>query len=175
MRTIAVSLLLLCLGAPALADTQQTKSLFSSGGQLMTDATTTLNANIGDIIIGPSSSGTTQVWSGFWTSLTSWPVGVSEPENIPLTFYLHGSQPNPTRSSATIEFGLPRPERVELRIYDLSGRMVRQLVAGEHHAGVYRQAWDLRTDAGVRVPAGMYFSRFTSASFTALRKVVVLD
>ncbi|MBI4089925.1 MAG: T9SS type A sorting domain-containing protein [Candidatus Kerfeldbacteria bacterium] len=174
MRFIAV-LIALCIGSTAHSQVQQDKFLVSAGGQLMTDGTTTINANLGDVITGVSWTGTTEVQHGFWTSPENQVIGVDGPK-LTLVFYLSQAQPNPAGSSTVIEFGLPIEEQdVTLNVYDVSGRLVRQLVNGNLNAGVFRQTWDLRTDAGVRVRSGLYFSRFTTRTFTAVRRVVVLD
>ena len=52
--------------------------------------------------------------------------------------------------------------------------MVRELARGTRQPGIYNEAWNLRSDSCARVPAGIYFSRFESASFSAMRKVVIL-
>jgi len=167
-------LLLVCFGATAHASTIQRKTLVSSGGNYATAGIYSLNANLGDILVGPSSGGTTEVWHGFWGPLTSYAVGIVEPQ-VPLVHFIRHPMPNPSRGTTIIEFGLPVAETVSLQIYDLSGRMVRELARGEHRAGVDRKVWDLRTSTGDRVPAGVYFSRLTSGSFTAARKIVILD
>ena len=101
-------------------------------------------------------------------------VGVNPDPSEAVGFFLNRPQPNPARNATLIGFGLGRSDRVALRIYDISGRMVRELASGTRQPGIYDEAWNLRSDAGARVPAGIYFSRFESASFSAMRKVVVL-
>lgn len=172
---VATMLIALYIGSPALAQVQQDKSLVSTGGSLMTNGTTQLNANIGDVFTGVSWGGTTEVQHGFWTSPENQVIGVEGPQ-VTFVHFLAPAQPNPAQASTTIEFGLPVEEQaVTLNIYDVSGRLVRQLVSGNMHAGVFRQTWNLRTDASVRVRSGMYFSQLSTRTFTAVRKVVVLE
>ena len=46
-----------------------------------------------------------------------------------------------------------------VEIFDLSGRRVRELIAAPRAAGVYRQTWDGRDGAGVKVAPGLYLCR----------------
>ena len=175
MRTLAMLLLLGCLGATAEADVLQRKAVVSAGGSHATGGTYTLSANLGDILVGPSSDGATEIWHGFWAPLADDAVGVPDPR-VPLVHFLGRPMPNPSRGSTiVIEFGRPATETVSLRIYDLFGRRVRELARGERGPGVDRAVWDLRTDSGERVATGVYFSRLTSGPFAAVRKIVVLD
>lgn len=73
---------------------------------------------------------------------------------------LYGSQPNPFRTTALVRFDLPLPARVDLTVYDVSGRAQRHLYANAAAVpGAYAIPWDGRDDAGRAVSAGMYFYR----------------
>jgi hypothetical protein len=64
---------------------------------------------------------------------------------------------------------------VELRVYDLAGRLVRTLVDGEQPPGLHEVAWDARGARGGRVAAGVYFYRLRVGEGTAARRLIVLD
>jgi len=49
--------------------------------------------------------------------------------------------------------------RVEVGVYDLSGRRVRQVYGGEDGIGEYVREWDGRDESGRLVPPGIYFYR----------------
>ena len=70
------------------------------------------------------------------------------------------AMPNPFRTGGTIRFGIDRPSRVSLAIYDVSGRRVKLLV-DERLFGVgdHEFRWDARDDAGRIVSSGVYFCR----------------
>lgn len=173
MSAMAAVVWLACGAGAASAVPQQTKSLFSAGGAAATGGTLRVSGNLGDVLAGPSAQAPAQVWSGFWSPAAGANVGVG-PGPLSATF-LGQPQPNPARHSAAIEFSVERASRVELRIYDLAGRLVRELASGVRPPGVHRETWNLRSDAGARVPAGIYFSRLSAASAGAVRKIVVLD
>jgi hypothetical protein len=90
-------------------------------------------------------------------------------------FAFHGALPNPVVGVSSFAFEVPRRERVELTLYDVSGRRVRRLVDGVLEPGRQTVAWDRRTDDGRRVSAGVYFARLQAEDDVAQRRVVVLD
>jgi flagellar hook assembly protein FlgD len=87
---------------------------------------------------------------------------------------LHANEPNPFNPSTTIRYGLASPGRVDLRIHDLRGRVVRTLVAAVRPAGWHLELWDGRDDAGRRVASGVYFYRIEAGAFVQARKMLLL-
>jgi hypothetical protein len=72
---------------------------------------------------------------------------------------LYPNQPNPFNPLTTIRFDLPEAGRVRLAIYDLRGKLVRELVDGELPRGSQQAIWNGRDDAGRSVASGSYFAR----------------
>jgi hypothetical protein len=84
---------------------------------------------------------------------------------------------NPLRfGAATVRFGLARPDRVEARVYDVSGRLVRTLAARAFPAGEHTLTWDGLDEARRPVPHGVYFARlhYQASGFADAKKVIVL-
>jgi len=48
-------------------------------------------------------------------------------------------------------------------VHDLRGRLVRALLAGDRPAGRHGARWDGLSDAGQRVPSGLYVARLRTA------------
>lgn len=69
------------------------------------------------------------------------------------------ASPNPFRGTATLQLTLERETTVDVRVYDLAGRLVRQLYRGTRPAGVSPIMWDARDDQGQTARAGLYFVR----------------
>lgn len=86
-----------------------------------------------------------------------------------------GSAPNPAARSTRIAFALPSAEAAQatLKVFDSQGRMVRSL-GGSFAAGRNEVAWDLRTDDGARVAAGVYFARVKTATRELSQRLVVI-
>ena len=87
-------------------------------------------------------------------------------------------QGNPVRGArATIQFGLVLDDDVEVRIFDVSGRLVRRLAERRFKAGEHTLVWDGADDGGRRLPRGVYFTRLVQKSgrFEAVKKVTLLQ
>jgi hypothetical protein len=152
------------------------KSLISSGGARMTGGIYELNANLGDVISGISmaSAGSTIVEHGFWAGNIHQLLDVNDQPRVTLIDFLAPAVPNPARTALTIEFGVSRESFGSLDVFDLQGRLRKQLVHGPIHAGVYRTVWDLRDESGRSVAVGIYLYRLQLSSFTATGKLAVL-
>jgi len=82
--------------------------------------------------------------------------------------------PNPFRSTTNLSFGLARGGAVELSIYSVDGRRVKQLVHAVRDAGTYVEAWDGRGDDGGTVAAGIYYARLETPQGHFTRSMVFL-
>ncbi|HER43603.1 MAG TPA: T9SS type A sorting domain-containing protein [Candidatus Eisenbacteria bacterium] len=92
----------------------------------------------------------------------------------PRVAVLYQNYPNPFNPSTSIEFSLPARERVSLKVFDVSGRLVRTLVDGPLPDGNHRYAWDGRNERGAAVASGVYFYVLRSESIRQARKAVLL-
>ena len=80
------------------------------------------------------------------------------------SFALLGAAPNPFNPMTTIAFNLPRSETVNLRVYDISGRVVRNLLVGvSAGAGRNEVVWHGRDDSERAVASGVYFYRLETS------------
>ncbi len=92
------------------------------------------------------------------------PVGVQVSVAGPTHLILHQNTPNPFNPRTIFRYTLPGgdgPEHVSLRIYDVRGRMVRELVNQESPGGIYEVPWDGTTRSGSTAGAGVYWCRLT--------------
>lgn len=92
----------------------------------------------------------------------------------PTVFDLYQSTPNPFVSITTIQYQLPIESRVSLRIYDVTGQLVRTLVDTQREPGYYKVVWDGRDDTGRRVTSGIYFYKIRAGPYTATKKLILL-
>jgi hypothetical protein len=84
------------------------------------------------------------------------------------------NEPNPVISNTVIRYAIPAEDQVSLKVYDLSGRLVKTLVSESQKSGVYAFKWDGRDNSGKRLPSGIYFYRFKSGDYTATKKLILL-
>ena len=85
------------------------------------------------------------------------------------------SKPNPTHGGLTVNFNLAADETVELVLFDVSGRQVRELAKGRFNAGPNQVAWDGRDSRGRTAPPGVYLARLKGARTSATHSIVVVD
>ena len=88
---------------------------------------------------------------------------------------LQQNYPNPFNPQTTIKFELPAPAAMSLRVFDLSGRLVRVLLDGQMVAdGPQEAIWDGRDDSGSRVASGTYFYRLEGGQLSETRSMVLV-
>ncbi|MCK4412319.1 MAG: hypothetical protein KAY32_02120 [Candidatus Eisenbacteria sp.] len=71
--------------------------------------------------------------------------------------YLLAGRPNPFSRQATIRFGLAASCRPVVEIFDVTGRRVRSLRAGELKAGEHSMTWDGTDEGGRPLGAGVFW------------------
>ncbi len=86
---------------------------------------------------------------------------------------LRPAAPNPFRARTTLAYDLARRGPVSLRVYDVSGRLVRTLVSGTvQDAGHYAIDWDGRDASGAVTESGLYFGRLETVGENSVRRLV---
>jgi len=97
---------------------------------------------------------------------------------IPEETALLSNYPNPFNPETWIPYQLSEPAEVTLRIYSVSGVLVRTLAVGATPAGIYQSRsraayWDGKNEVGESVASGVYFYTLTAGEFTATRKLLL--
>ncbi len=100
---------------------------------------------------------------------------VSGVSDAPRVFRLLGAAPNPFNPRTTIRFESPDARVVDLQIYDASGRLVRDLLRGQHvDVGDYEAEWNGKDEAGRTVAAGVYFYALRAGAESDVGRLVLL-
>jgi FtsP/CotA-like multicopper oxidase with cupredoxin domain len=92
----------------------------------------------------------------------------------PTTTGLLAPQPNPTVSGATFRFSLRAPGTVELDIFGVNGRRLRQLANARFDAGEHAVTWDGKDEAGLTFAPGTYFIVLRADGVATTRKLSVM-
>ncbi|MDE2834738.1 MAG: FG-GAP-like repeat-containing protein [Bacteroidota bacterium] len=93
---------------------------------------------------------------------------------VPSDYILGGNYPNPFNPTTNFDFTLPLDKRISVRIYDVSGRLVRTLINGEYFAkGTHTVAWNGRNDAGAPVASGAYIYTLEWGQFRQSRSMIL--
>ena len=83
--------------------------------------------------------------------------------------------PNPFNPATTLRFTLPTAGRARVEVFDMRGRRVRTLLAGQLAAGEHARRWDGRDAAGRVLPSAVYLARVTAGGGQATAKVVLVQ
>ncbi len=87
-------------------------------------------------------------------------TGLDDPSDEVVSRLALGNFPDPFGPETQVSYELPQPGRVTLRVYGVSGRLVRTLVDAEsREAGSHTVTWNGRDDAGRDAASGIYFCR----------------
>ena len=87
---------------------------------------------------------------------------------------LHQSYPNPANPTSTIPFSLGDEGHVTLRVYNVTGRLVKILVNKSLKSDIYNIVWDGKDEKGNTVSSGIYFYRLVAGSYTDEKKLLLL-
>jgi hypothetical protein len=99
--------------------------------------------------------------------------GVAEGQGVP-RLLLSPNYPNPFSPSTSVRFVIPARAHVDLAIYDVAGRLVRQLVDGELGGGEHAVSWDGKDAAGADAASGIYFCRLNALATTQTGRMALV-
>jgi hypothetical protein len=91
-----------------------------------------------------------------------------------LTARLEQNAPNPFAAGTTIRFAVPSETRVKVAVYDVTGRLVRELADKVMTPGEYTVTWNGKDNRNQEVGPGIYFYTFTTPKGSFQKKMVVL-
>jgi hypothetical protein len=77
--------------------------------------------------------------------------------------------PNPFKGTKMLQYALPISGRVSLKVFDLSGGEVADLVSGEQQAGFHKAVWNAANSS-----AGVYFVRLSAGGAIHSRRMLLL-
>jgi len=130
------------------------------------------NASRCKIITWLQADGTRNAFQGGIQKATDLPVGIEEITSPEQSTSMVTVAPNPCLSGTSFRFQVPISVEYKIRIFDISGRCVRTMT-GVSRSSVETYAWNLRTDQGGKVNAGVYFYTFDSPTLRTNGKIIV--
>jgi hypothetical protein len=99
------------------------------------------------------------------------------PCDPPAELMLAPNRPNPFSGSTMITYAIPsgaEGSRVTLRIFDIAGRVVNELVDSTQPAGIYSVSWNGSDQNGRPVAPGVYFCRLNTIREARTQRIVFL-
>ncbi len=88
---------------------------------------------------------------------------------IPNGYELSQNYPNPFNPVTNIEFKIPERIFAELKIFDITGKLVTVLFNNELSAGTYSAGWDASNHS-----SGVYFYSIITSKFTQTKKMLMV-
>uniref|UniRef100_A0A7C4TAW4 T9SS type A sorting domain-containing protein n=1 Tax=candidate division WOR-3 bacterium TaxID=2052148 RepID=A0A7C4TAW4_UNCW3 len=109
-------------------------------------------------------------------------IGIEEDKNRDsehsirgFVFALNSPLPNPFLERTKISYSIANPCKVSLRIYDVSGRLVKTLVEGQtQKPNSYTLIWSGTDNQNRRLSSGVYFIRMEAGDFRATKKLMLI-
>ncbi|MEC7849202.1 MAG: T9SS type A sorting domain-containing protein, partial [Candidatus Neomarinimicrobiota bacterium] len=91
---------------------------------------------------------------------------------LPTEFTLMQNYPNPFNPSTNIRFTIPSNSFVRLIVYDITGKVVNEIVNGFLDPGVHNVEWSGTDAGGIDVSSGVYFYRIEASNYSKTYKMV---
>ena len=110
-------------------------------------------------------------WSG-WSNVTAFNfvTGV-EDEMVPIVYELDQNYPNPFNPVTTIRYQLPTESFVTLKVYDILGNQVAELIHGYQNAGNYQVDFP---SSNLKFTSGTYFYELRAGVFVSVKKMLLM-
>jgi len=105
---------------------------------------------------------------GLYKSLLPTSV-VSTVSNSPGKFYLQQNYPNPFNPTTKIKFDLPKSTFVKINVFDISGKLVNEIINQNLYAGSYEAEFN-----GANLASGIYYYRIEANDFIETKKMMLI-
>ena len=96
-------------------------------------------------------------------------ININDPEELPTTYSLSQNYPNPFNPSTTIQYSIPKDEFVKLTVYDITGRIVKELVNGYKSAGKYSVEFNASSYS-----SGTYYYKLEAGEYKNIQKMMLI-
>lgn len=94
-------------------------------------------------------------------------VGIDDFSNVS-SYKLYDNHPNPFSQSTQIKYVITQSEKVEISVYDLSGRKISSIVNTVKSAGTHQIEWDANSEK-----PGVYFIEIKAGNFVDVKKCIL--
>jgi len=103
------------------------------------------------------------------TPLTTGSITVLTGDVVPAEYELIQNYPNPFNPITTIRYGLSEQSNVSIRVYDLNGGQITELVNNEQSAGTYLVTWNASSQS-----SGVYLVKMIAGDYQTVQKVMLV-
>jgi len=118
---------------------------------------------------GYTSTNKAWIYKMGWDDLNNY-----EQNSLSVTdFMVHNNYPNPFNPVTTLRYELPENGIVNITIYDLMGRLIKNLYNNYQFAGHKSLQWNSTNDEGQPVPTGVYLYKIETRDFNQIKKMIL--
>ncbi len=114
-----------------------------------------------------------KVWD-FFANPVNTEITDGDDPSVKYATKLGQNYPNPFNPNTTIKFSLRTRSHVTINVYDVSGRLVRNLVDGVLDKGDHQANWKGINGSGANVASGVYFYKMNTNDFSETKKMILL-
>jgi 1,4-alpha-glucan branching enzyme len=110
--------------------------------------------------------------SGGWSAIQQIKTSIAtsiETDNMPKNYALDQNYPNPFNPSTTINYALPKSEKVTITVFNMIGQKVATLINKKQEAGFHSVNFEASNLA-----SGMYIYRIKAGSFSQIKKLTLI-
>ena len=117
---------------------------------------------------------------GYWTDYSNTvsvlieSLDLDEDSKILSDYKIHQNYPNPFNPVTTLSYELANAGPVKIVIYDMNGRIVKNLLNKYQNAGLNSIKWDATSDQGKQVSAGMYIYSIETPGIKQSKKMLFI-
>jgi hypothetical protein len=94
---------------------------------------------------------------------------ITATEFLPQKYSIREVYPNPFNSTVRIKYSVPMNSSVSIKLYDITGSLVDEIVSGVYLPGIHTITWD-----ATRMPSGVYFARMKVGEFSQSVKLLLV-
>lgn len=146
-------------------------SVTGNGGAVISNTSYRISGTFGQAVTGLSENSSNRTGAGFWYASHDYLTSVEQiPFVQPIVFSLEQNYPNPFNPQTVIKFSLPESGNVSIKIYDILGKELYELLNEERHSGEYEVV--LNTN-NTNLSSGVYFYTIKSNSYTSTKKMIL--
>ncbi|HLT24683.1 MAG TPA: T9SS type A sorting domain-containing protein, partial [Ignavibacteria bacterium] len=97
------------------------------------------------------------------------PMGLENENDLPNSFSLQQNYPNPFNPTTNIQYDIPKDVFVSIKVYDMLGREIAELVNEVKNAGRYIVGFN-----GSNLASGIYYYKIKAGNFEQTRRMVLV-
>lgn len=128
-----------------------------------------------DIVFVDNLNGWFTGSKGLYHTTSGGSTGVEKKDTNKLDdFILHQNYPNPFNPTTTIKFSIKEQSHVSLKIYNIMGQEIIELVQENFVPGEYNIIWDGRNRVGQLVGSELYFAKLENGKNCRLIKMLLV-